>query len=215
MQRRNEARYIHVFLASLFVFSSLHNTHGDETSPEDRPNIVWIWADNLAYRDLACYGNKNVKTPTIDQLAADGVKLTQYYVAHTVCSPSRAGFLTGRQPFRTGIVDVLRPDGPSGLPDDEITIAELLHDQGYATLAVGKWHLGDQVEYLPIRFCISQVLARFRICPLFRVIANSFSALLRDIAMTFVRLLHRISQRARRTIYGLSEVLIRDLDVVS
>jgi len=140
-----------VFLASLFVFSSLHDTHGDETAPDERPNIVWIWADNLAYGDLACYGNKNVKTPTIDQLAADGVKLTQYYVAHTVCSPSRAGFLTGRQPFRTGIVDVLRPDGPSGLPDDEITMAELLHDQGYATLAIGKWHLGDQVEYLPTR----------------------------------------------------------------
>jgi len=115
------------------------------------PNIVWIWADNLAYGDLACYGNQTIKTPAIDRLAADGVRLTQYYVAHTVCSPSRAGFLTGRQPFRAGIVDVLRPDSPSGLPDDEITIAEVLREQGYATLAVGKWHLGDHVEYLPTR----------------------------------------------------------------
>ncbi len=115
------------------------------------PNIVWIWADNLAYGDLSCYGNSVVQTPAIDQLAADGVRLTQYYVAHTVCSPSRAGFLTGRQPFRAGIVDVLRPDSPSGLPAEEITIAEVLRDQGYATLAVGKWHLGDHVEYLPTR----------------------------------------------------------------
>lgn len=118
------------------------------TSP---PNIVWIWADNLAYGDLACYGNTNIRTPAIDELAAEGVRMTQYYVAHTVCSPSRVAFLTGRQPFRTGIVDVLRPDGPSGIPEDEITMAELLRDRGYATLAVGKWHLGDQIKYLPTR----------------------------------------------------------------
>ncbi len=118
------------------------------TSP---PNIVWIWADNLAYGDLACYGNTNIRTPAIDELAAEGVRMTQYDVAHTVCSPSRVAFLTGRQPFRTGIVDVLRPDGPSGIPEDEITMAELLRDRGYATLAVGKWHLGDQIKYLPTR----------------------------------------------------------------
>jgi len=114
-----------------------------------QPNIVWIWADNLAYADLKCYGSETIKTPVIDRLAEEGAKFTQYYVAHVVCSPSRAALLTGRQPFRVGIVDVLRPDGPSGIPDDEITLAEALKDRGYATMAIGKWHLGDRVEYLP------------------------------------------------------------------
>src|ERR1044072_2605253 len=74
------------------------------------PNLVFIWADNLAYGDLSCYGNRKVRTENIDRLAAGGARFTQFYVAHVVCSPSRAALLTGRQPFRSGIVDVLRPD---------------------------------------------------------------------------------------------------------
>ncbi len=116
---------------------------------QPRPNIVWIWADNLAYGDVGVYGSDRVATPVIDRLAGEGARFSQYYVAHTVCSPSRAALLTGRQPFRVGIVDVLRPDGPSGLPADEITLAEALRDQGYATQAIGKWHLGDRREFLP------------------------------------------------------------------
>ena len=116
-----------------------------------RPNLVWIWADNLAYQDLGCYGSDRVKTETIDALAREGARFTQYYVAHTVCSPSRAALLTGRQPFRTGIVDVLRPDSPAGLPADEITLAAALKQAGYRTQAIGKWHLGDRPEYLPTR----------------------------------------------------------------
>jgi arylsulfatase A-like enzyme len=114
-----------------------------------RPNIIWIWADNLAYGDLACYGNTAVKTPAIDGLAAQGVRFTQFYVAHTVCSPSRAALLTGRQPFPCGIVDVLRPDSPTGLPESEVTIAAALRKSGYRTQAIGKWHLGDRPQYLP------------------------------------------------------------------
>jgi len=114
-----------------------------------RPNIIWIWADNLAYGDLSVYGSQRHRTPVIDRLANEGVRLTQYYVAHTVCSPSRAALLTGRQPFRVGIVDVLRPDSPSGIPADEITLAEMLRDLGYATMALGKWHLGDRRPFLP------------------------------------------------------------------
>jgi uncharacterized sulfatase len=116
---------------------------------QTRPNIVWIWADNLAYGDLGVYGSDRVETPVIDRLAAEGARFTQYYIAHTVCSPSRVALLTGRQPFRAGIVDVLRPDGPSGIPADEITLAEALRGQGYATQAIGKWHLGDRREFLP------------------------------------------------------------------
>ncbi len=117
--------------------------------PSRRPNIVWIWADNLAYADLACYGNDSIDTPNIDALAHDGVRLTEYYVAHSVCSPSRAALLTGRQPWRAGVVDVLRPDSPSGLPSDEITLGAALREAGYATAAFGKWHLGDRTEFLP------------------------------------------------------------------
>lgn len=117
----------------------------------ERPNIIWIWADNLAYRDLGVYGHPSVKTPALDRLAQDGARFTQYYVAHTVCSPSRAALLTGRQPFRTGIIDVLRPDSPLGLPADEITIAAALRKQGYVCAALGKWHLGDRRQFLPTR----------------------------------------------------------------
>lgn len=116
-----------------------------------RANVVWIWADNLAYRDLGCYGSPTNRTPAIDTLARDGARLTQYYVAHVVCSPSRAGLLTGRQPFRVGIVDVLRPDSPTGLPGEEITLAEALKGLGYDTHAIGKWHLGDRPPFLPTR----------------------------------------------------------------
>lgn len=116
-----------------------------------KPNLVWIWADNLGYGDLACYGNRSIKTPRIDELAAEGARFTSHLVAHVVCSPSRAALITGRQPFRSSIVAVLRPDGPNGMPDDEITLAEALRDTGYATLAIGKWHLGDRAAYLPTR----------------------------------------------------------------
>ena len=117
---------------------------------QERPNIVWIWADNLAWADLGIYGSRHIQTPVIDNLARGGARFTQYYIAHVVCSPSRAALLTGRQPFRVGIVDVLRPDGPSGIPADEITLAEVLRERGYATQAIGKWHLGDRPEYLPL-----------------------------------------------------------------
>lgn len=117
----------------------------------DRPNVIWIWADNLAYGDLGVYGSVRHRTPVIDRLAGEGVRLTQYYVAHTVCSPSRAALLTGRQPFRVGIVDVLRPDSPSGIDADEITLAEKLRELGYATMAIGKWHVGDRRPFLPVQ----------------------------------------------------------------
>jgi len=113
------------------------------------PNVIWIWADNLAWGDLRCYGSRRHETPALDRLAAGGVRFTQFYTAHTICSPARAALLTGRQPFRSGIVDVLYPDSPFGLPAEEITLAELLRGQGYATAAVGKWHLGDRREFLP------------------------------------------------------------------
>jgi len=140
-----------LFVITITVLAASEELVAAEAAQDlpDRPNLVWIWADNLAYGDLSCYGSDHVRTPVIDRLAAEGARFTQYYIAHVVCSPSRAALLTGRQPFRTGIVAVLRPDGPSGIHEDEITLAEALRERGYATQAIGKWHLGDRRQYLP------------------------------------------------------------------
>lgn len=140
-----------VLIITVFSFILIPRTLIAADQSPQKPNIVWIWADNLAYGDLGVYGNKAIKTPVIDNLAREGVRFTQYYIGHCVCSPSRAAFITGRQPFRVGIVDVLRQDGPTGMPTDEITLAEALKQQGYATAAFGKWHLGDRKEFLPLQ----------------------------------------------------------------
>ena len=140
-------RFLGTAAAGLVASAATQAAHA--TTEARRPNILWIWSDNLAYGDLGCYGNGGINTPHIDTLAREGVRLTQYYVAHSVCSPSRAALLTGRQPWRAGVVDVLRPDGPGGLPADEITLGHALGQAGYATAAFGKWHLGDRTEYLP------------------------------------------------------------------
>jgi len=149
------------------------------------PNIICIVADDMGYGDLSCYGSKAINTPNLDRLARDGVRFTEFYSSNALCSPSRAGLLTGRYPQRTGVTfplypestesvkrwlvrqvgqkifgklglgDVIRGGGQSvvkGLPASEITIAEALKLSGYATAAVGKWHLGDftvNPEYHP------------------------------------------------------------------
>jgi arylsulfatase A len=115
----------------------------------ERPNIVIIFADDLAYGDLGVYGNPNIRTPNLDRMAAEGMRLTDFYSASSVCTPSRAALLTGRLPIRSGLNRVLFPTAPGGIPASEVTIAEALKDAGYRTAMVGKWHLGDQPKYLP------------------------------------------------------------------
>lgn len=150
---------------------------GDVISPVEGftgtpPNIIYILTDDLGYGDLGCYGGRAVKTPNIDQLAEEGTRFTDFYVCSALCSPSRAGFLTGRYPHRTGVTFPFPAEGgsivkefmrwvghqfanlgaldllagysiASGLPLSEITIAEALKLSGYATACIGKWHLGD------------------------------------------------------------------------
>lgn len=114
-----------------------------------RPNIVFILADDLGYGDVGAYGAGDVATPSIDRLAQEGVRFTDFYAVGNTCSPSRAALMTGRYPARSGVNAVLFHDTPDGLPLDEVTIPELLRDAGYRTAMVGKWHLGPSETFMP------------------------------------------------------------------
>ena len=118
---------------------------------ERPPNVVLIYADDLGYGDVGCYGAKGWKTPHLDKLAADGVRFTDFYVAQAVCSASRTALLTGCYPNRLGILGALGPQSKNGIHVDETTIAEVLKTRGYATAIFGKWHLGHHPQFLPTR----------------------------------------------------------------
>ena len=117
------------------------------------PNFIIIFTDDQGYGDLGVYGHPTIKTPSLDRMAFEGQKWTSFYVAASVCTPSRAGLLTGRLPVRSGMSSdkrrVLFPDSKGGLPETEITIARMLKTAGYSTAAIGKWHLGHLPQYLP------------------------------------------------------------------
>ena len=121
----------------------------------ETPNIIIILCDDLGYGDLGCYGHPSIRTPNLDRMAAEGMRFTDFYSAAPVCTPSRAALLTGRYAARSGMASekrrVLFPDSTGGLPPSEITIAEALKAKGYATAAVGKWHLGHRPPHLPTK----------------------------------------------------------------
>ena len=112
-----------------------------------QPNIVMIYADDLGYGDLSCYGSP-IATPNLDRMAEEGARFTNFYSASPVCSPSRAALLTGRYPTRVEVPVVLSP-GEAGLPDSETTLAQVLKTAGYRTACIGKWHLGSPARFLP------------------------------------------------------------------
>jgi arylsulfatase A len=135
-----------LLLAGVLVALTWQQTVAETPSPKP-PNIIVIFADDLGYGDLGCYGSPVIKTPHLDRLAAEGLRFTDFYSSAEVCTPSRAGLLTGRLPIRSGMCGgrrVLFPNSLGGLPDAEITIAEALKPAGYATAHIGKWHLGNQ-----------------------------------------------------------------------
>ncbi|MBC8165121.1 MAG: sulfatase, partial [Bryobacteraceae bacterium] len=116
-----------------------------------KPNFIVIFADDLGYGDLACYGSKTNETPNLDRMASEGVRFTDFYVPMPFCAPSRAALLTGRYPFRH-VVNNPAPDSginDVGLAPSEITLAEALKPLGYATTCIGKWHLGHQPKFAP------------------------------------------------------------------
>ena len=118
---------------------------------ERPPNIVIVFADDMGYSDVGCFGNKTIRTPNIDSLATDGVRFTDFYVAQAVCSASRTALLTGCYPNRLGILGALNPSSKNGIHDRETTLAAMLKAKGYTTAIYGKWHLGHHSQFLPTR----------------------------------------------------------------
>jgi arylsulfatase B len=146
--------------ASILAFSGLVvtlNTPLSAAEPQrpDRPNIVVLLADDLGYGELGCQGNPQIPTPHIDSIAASGVRFTAGYVTAAYCSPSRAGLMTGRFPTRFGYefnpIGARNEEPGCGLPGSELTLAQHLHNAGYTTGLVGKWHLGGAPDYHPQR----------------------------------------------------------------
>lgn len=141
-------------MASLAAMSSVSCLAAQEA--DTRPNVIIILADDLGYGDLGCYGHPIIKTPNLDRMASEGMRMTQFYSAAGVSTPSRASLLTGRYPVRTGMYgdewSVLYWDAPEGLPSDELTFAQIINEGGYDTSCVGKWHLGKDAPYLPADF---------------------------------------------------------------
>ncbi|KPM47959.1 sulfatase family protein [Jiulongibacter sediminis] len=135
-----------LFLPLLFL---LHSAITLQKS--DSPNIVLIFMDDMGYGDLSCYGASTYRTENIDRLAAEGIRFTSFLSAQAVCSASRAALMTGTYPNRMNIHGAYFPGDKVGLHPNETTIAELLKEKGYATAIYGKWHLGDEKEFLPLQ----------------------------------------------------------------
>ncbi|WP_026966135.1 sulfatase family protein [Algoriphagus terrigena] len=133
------------------ILASLLFLTPEEKAQDPKPNIILIFADDMAYGDLGAYGAKGWKTPNLDQLAADGSRFTQFYVPHAVCTASRAALLTGTYANRLELYGALDHSAKHGLNPEETTIAEMLKANGYQTGMVGKWHLGHHAEFLPTR----------------------------------------------------------------
>jgi len=137
-----------LLLAALVVFAVGPSpaTAAEETA---RPNFIIIFCDDQGYQDLGCFGSPDIKTPNVDRMAAEGMKCTDFYSAYCVCSASRASLLTGCYQPRISMPGVLGPRSNVGLHPDEVTIADMLKTKGYATMCIGKWHVGDKPETLP------------------------------------------------------------------
>lgn len=147
MRIRNRLIAVGTILVFITCLSACNGTQ--DTSRSELPNIVIIFADDMGYGDPGCFGGDN-PTPNIDQMAAEGMRFTDFYVAQPVCGASRAALLTGCYPNRLGIFGAPGPNSKTGLSSGEMTIAELLKQKDYATAMYGKWHLGHLPDFLPV-----------------------------------------------------------------
>jgi len=136
-------------LLSLIASASCPQNQMDYRSPEEKPNIVLIVADDLGAADLNIYGSKDLITPHLDNLAMQGVRFSQFYVNSSVCSPSRTALLTGKYPQNAGLSGNASSDGSRGLATDQAVMAETFKNEGYRTAVFGKWHLGSSLEFGP------------------------------------------------------------------
>lgn len=141
-------------VATLLMVSASFDGHAATIATQTRPNVILIMADDLGYGDLSCYGSDKIKTPVLDKLASEGVRLTSFYAGCTICTPSRMALLTGAYParagWRGGVVGYgIKPQ--NGLAPGAITIAEVFKGAGYQTALIGKWHLGDTPDLSPMK----------------------------------------------------------------
>lgn len=144
-------------LSNLLLFCLFFLTVQKGYSGEKLPNIILVFTDDMGYGDLSCYGNQITRTPHINRLAEEGIRFTDFYAGASLCTPSRAGLLTGTYPVRNNMAVNFRgecvcfPVDEMGLHPREVTLAELLKQKAYKTALIGKWHLGDQEVFLPTR----------------------------------------------------------------
>ncbi|WP_268224993.1 sulfatase family protein [Sinomicrobium oceani] len=131
------------------ILLSCTNREKHKKTASAPPNVIIIFTDDQGYEDVGCFGSPDILTPNLDQMAKEGIKLTSFYAAQPVCSASRAALLTGCYPNRIGIHNALMPHSLIGLNPEEVTLAEMLKDKGYATAVYGKWHLGDDPLFMP------------------------------------------------------------------
>lgn len=148
MERKSKIR-VGVWGAALSAAVACTPSQQSEKAGKELPNVILIYLDDMGYGDLSLTGATGYKTPHIDRMANEGLFFTHYYSPQAVSSASRAGLLTGCYPNRVGFAGALGPTSGIGISDDEVTIAELLKEKGYATAAYGKWHLGVQSQFLP------------------------------------------------------------------
>ena len=136
-----------LFVAAVICLASCTSQNDEQVGP---PNIVIILTDDLGYADVGVFGAEGFSTPNLDRLASEGLRFTSFYAAESVCSPTRASLMTGSYPLRAGVHHVIFPATLWGLNPEEITVAEVARSAGYATAAIGKWHLGDHPVFMPL-----------------------------------------------------------------
>ena len=140
---------VYLIIAAITIMSCKENKKEALVEEKAQPNIVIIFTDDQGYQDVGCFGAEGYTTPNLDNMAKEGVKLTDFYAAQAVCTASRAGLLTGAYPNRIGVHGAFFPKDGQGLNTSEVTIAEMLKTEGYATAIYGKWHLGDNAMFSP------------------------------------------------------------------